>query len=130
MLAKKSSQAKDTGSITLTTVVIGLLAAIGLFIGSVVVSYVMTTHQARSIADLASISTATVAARLLGDEPACEAGTKTAQQMQADVTVCEVVRAGGEVAVKIEVTLGLRWAIPGVVDQVSAVSYAGNPRLE
>ena len=128
-MASRSS-ARGRGSVTLATIVVGLAVAVGLFVGSVVVAYVMAAHQARSISDLAALSVATSAASQLGDESACAAGSGVAQQSGARLTDCEIVRAQDEVAVRVEVTIGVPWAVPGLPAEVNSQSFAGNPRSD
>jgi len=120
----KRSQA---GNISMATVVFTLAATVALLIGSMVVSYVMATHRARAAADLTALTAATSATRMLDEGQSCQEASRIAQDNGAQLTGCEIVRAGDEVAAKVEVSVGLHWTLPGLPDQVSSVSFAGNP---
>ena len=117
----------QSGSMSMTTVVFSLVAVVALLVGSAVVGYVMVTHRARAAADLAALAAATWATRVLDDGQACQQAGQTAMDNGAELVSCEIVRAGDEVAAKVEARVLLRWTAPGLPDQVGSVSYAGNP---
>jgi len=104
----------------------GFALVIGMLIASLVVSYVMALHQAREAADLAAVTAAGQAAQSVTDDRACAMAASVTQDNRAEMTSCEIVRAGSDLAVEVTVTVNLHWTIPGLPGTVSSVSYAGN----
>jgi len=119
--------APERGSVTLAAIVLGCALAVGLLVGSLVLAHVLAVHEARSGADLAALAAATDAVRLHDEDSACAAASRSMSSSRDQVTACEVVQAGYEVAARVEVTVDLAWTLPGLPQTVSAVSYAGNP---
>lgn len=124
--ARRASPAQ-VGSMSMATVVVSLAVAVALLVASMVVGYVMATHRSRAAADLAALSAATWATQVMDEGQPCQQAGHVATDNGAELVDCEIVRAGDEVAVKVEVSLRLRWAVPGLPDHVGSVSYAGNP---
>ncbi len=117
----------DAGHMTLAVIVIGLLLVVGIGVGSLIMSAVFAERGARSAADLSALAAATEATETLGDDGPCAVAGQVAADNGARVVACEIVRAGSEVAVKIEVAATPHWTMPGLPQTVAAVSYAGNP---
>ncbi|MCL2482222.1 MAG: hypothetical protein FWF43_02160 [Propionibacteriaceae bacterium] len=104
----------------------GFALVIGMLIASLVVSYVMAFHQAREAADLAAVTAAGQAAQSATDGRACAMAASISRDNRAEMTSCEIVRVGSDVAAEVEVTVGLHWTVPGLPGAVTSVSYAGN----
>jgi secretion/DNA translocation related TadE-like protein len=119
----------ERGNATLALAVGAVVLLMGLMAGALGISHTMATHQARAGADLAAVSAATSALDQVDDTAVCATARSVAEQNQARLTHCEVARAPDEVAVAIEVEVGLAWDLPGFPDHVAAIAYAGNPLL-
>ncbi|MDR0284899.1 MAG: hypothetical protein LBI33_08430 [Propionibacteriaceae bacterium] len=118
---------RESGSSTLAVIVVSAASIVVLLVGTVALRSVLAAHEAREAADLAALSAATQATRVLNDDEPCAAARQVATTNGAELTGCEIVRAGAEVAVRVEVTVALRLGGLGLPGTVSAVSYAGNP---
>jgi len=117
----------DQGSGTLAVIVVTMVVAVGLLIGSMVLSYVLALHKVRDASDMAALTAATQAVAGAGESWSCDEAGRIATDNGATLTSCEVQQAGPEVAACVETTIQLRWSIPGLPDHVSSTSYAGNP---
>ena len=117
----------DRGSGTLAMIVITLVVAVGLLIGSMVLAYVLALHKVRGASDMAALTAATHAVQGSGEDQACDQARRIASDNGAQLTSCEVQQAGAEVAASVETTIALTWSFPGLPDHVSSISYAGNP---
>ena len=117
----------DRGSGTLAVVVITLVVAVGLLIGSMVLAYVLALHKVRDASDLAALTAATQALQGVGEDQACGQAGRIASDNGATLTSCEIQQAGAEVAASVETAIPLKWSFPGLPDHVSSISYAGNP---
>jgi len=117
----------DKGSGTMGVIVITMVLAVGLLIGSMVLAYVLALHRVRDASDLAALTAATQAAQGVGEDQACSEAERIAGDNGATLTSCEVQQAGAEVAASVETTIRLKWSLPGLPDHVSSISYAGNP---
>jgi len=122
-MVKKS----DCGSGTLAVIVITLVVAVGLLIGSMVLAYVLALHEVRDASDMAALTAATHAVQGSGEDQACDQARRIASDNGAQLTSCEIQQAGAEVAASVETTIALTWNFPGLPDHVSSISYAGNP---
>jgi secretion/DNA translocation related TadE-like protein len=91
-----------------------------------VLSIIRAQHQAHNASDLAAISAASEAMESLDDTHCCAAARAIAQSNGAQLQRCEIVRAASEVAVEVEVTVAMGWKIPGVLEDITSTSYAGN----
>lgn len=116
----------ENGSVSLALLGVGLVVMFGLLVGSLVLAYTQAQHGVRDAADMAALTAATQAVEGASEEQACAQAEMSAGQNQATVSSCEVVRAGSEIAVKIEADIELHWWIPGLPSHVDALSYASN----
>lgn len=117
----------EQGSGTMTVIIVGLVVAVGLLVSTAVLAYVSALHDVRAASDMAALTAATQAAQWANDDEACGEAERVASDNGAELTSCEIVRAGSEVAASVETAIPLRWSFPGLPDHVSSVSYAGNP---
>jgi secretion/DNA translocation related TadE-like protein len=108
-------------------VVGGIVLALAVLIGSLVMSHVAASRQSRSAADLAALAAAGEAIQSPSDTQACAVAGAVASQNSGRAVSCDIVRAGDEVAVKVEVEVEVGWTMPGLPSTVSAAAYAGNP---
>jgi len=118
---------KDQGSGSLAVIVVSLVLAVGLLIGSLVLAYVLALHKVRTATDLAALTAATQASQSATEAQSCQAADRIARDNGVQMTSCEVVRAGLEVAASVQTTIPLTWHFPALPDHISSTSYAGNP---
>lgn len=116
----------QAGNSTLAVILIAVLVAIALLIASVVFGYVQALHRVRAASDMAALTAATQASQLRDDDEACAGAARAAEDNGAQMSSCEIVRAGVEVAASVEVLIPLQWSFPGLPESVSSTSYAGN----
>jgi len=117
------------GSITIDVIAITLVVGVVMVIGSVILSQLLALHRAHTASDLAALAAATQAADSHNDQLACTVAGEVAASNGGVLTSCEVVRAGVEVAVSVEVEIVVGWKAPGQSGILTSVSYAGNPPI-
>jgi len=117
----------DQGSGTMAVIVITMVLAVGLLIGSMVLAYVLALHRVRAASDMAALTAATQAVQGAAEDEACGQAGHIASDNGAALTSCEIQQAGAEVAASVETAIPLKWSFPGLPDHVSSISYAGNP---
>jgi len=122
-----SARAGERGSTTLAVAVLGALLVVAGLIGSLVGAHVLAVHHVRVVADVAALAAAESAVEGHDDRSVCDEARRVAALNDGRVIGCEVARAGYEVAVRVEAGADVRWTLPGLPAEVSAVSYAGNP---
>ena len=116
----------DSGNATLAVVAVGLALVVAVFVGSVIIRYVAVLHQARAAADLVAVTAATQAAAFMDDDSSCAAAGDIAGRNGAVMNSCQIVRAGPQVAVQVEVQVATGWTVPVLPAEVVATACAAN----
>jgi hypothetical protein len=106
---------------------VGLMAVV--LIGSWVLAMVNAQQQARAGADLVAITTAEQALTVQDDQIVCQQAEVAAQAASVTLEDCQVIRAGSELAVSVEVQAPIAWVPPGWSDSAKEQAIAGNLSL-
>ncbi len=113
------------------TVVTAFLTAGILVIGLVLVGaglWLQARHTAADAADLTALGIAQAALRGMAEDEACSTGEQIARDNHAELVDCDVAQVQEELAVAVTVSVDAPWKLPGLPDELTATSFAGNPR--